>query len=282
MSARWNLDDIQWQGLVPDQVDAGLLAAVKTAALVEANSADYVTYLHNVFAGDRSFLDAVSSWGDEEAQHGVALGRWSEMVDPTFDFEACLARFRAGYRIPVDASQSVRGSAAGELLARCVVESGTCSFYAAMRDYAREPVLRQICHRIAQDEAHHYRLFKTHYARYAARTSLGLIERLKIALGRVNETSDDELAYAYYSANLGTGGVDPSYDRGQCARAHQTLSAAMYGLTHVRTIVHMIASAVGFDPGRWPIRIGTRLSWWWLWARTYGSRSSVMSHNNVT
>ena len=54
----------------------------------------------------------------------------------------------------------MRGSRAGELLARCVVESGTCSYYAALRDATREPVLRQICHHIAQDEARHYRLFR--------------------------------------------------------------------------------------------------------------------------
>jgi rubrerythrin len=270
MSARWNLDDIAWHHLAPERVDAGLLAAVKTAAMVEANSADYVTYLHNVFADDACFTEAVSEWGDEEAQHGAALGRWAETVDPSFDFSACLQRFREGYRIPVDASRSVRGSATGELLARCIVESGTCSFYAAMRDYAGEPVLRQICHRIAQDEAHHYRLFKTHYARYAGRAGIHFLKRLKIALGRVGETSDDELAYAYYSANLGGRGAEPPYDRGHCARAHQARVAAMYRIEHVRTLVHMIASAVGINPGRWPVRVIGRLGWWCIRGRAAG------------
>ena len=272
MSARWNLDDIQWQRLVPEAVDAGLLAAVKTAALVEANSVDYVTYLHNVFAGDSNFLDAVSRWGDEEAQHGAALGRWTELIDPSFNFDACLARFREGYRIPIDTSHSIRGSAAGELLARCVVESGTCSFYAAMRDYTREPVLRQICHRITQDEAHHYRLFKTHYARYAERARIGLLGRVKIALGRVGETNDDELAYAYYCANLGAGDDVPPYDRLRCAGAAQGLANRMYRIAHVRALVHMIANALGLKPGRRSIRVSGRLGWWWLQVRARGFR----------
>ena len=272
MSARWKFDDIPWQRLVPGEVDAGLLAAVKTAALVEANSVDYVTYLHNVFAGDPIFLDAVSGWGDEEAQHGAALGRWAELTDPSFDFDASLARFREGYRIPIDASHSVRGSATGELLARCVVESGTCSFYAAMRDYTCEPVLRQICHCITQDEAHHYRLFKTHYARYAERASIGLLGRMKIALGRVSETNDDELAYAYYCANLGTSDDDPPYDRRRCASAAQGLANRMYRIAHVRALVHMIANALGLKPGRRSIRISGRLGWWWLQVRARGFR----------
>ena len=123
----WTLDDIDWSRLTPAAVSAELLAAVKTAALVEANSADYVEYLHNVFHDDDAFRAAATRWGLEEAQHGAALGRWAGLVDPGFDFPAALARFRETYRLPLDRDSSVRGSRAGDLLARCVVESGTCS-----------------------------------------------------------------------------------------------------------------------------------------------------------
>src|SRR5690606_26095657 len=102
-------------------VTPGLLEIAKTASLVEANSADYVTYLCNVFADDPEFQEAARVWGEEEIQHGLALGRWAEMADPDFSFEASLAHFRAGYRLPLDATESVRGSRRGELIARCVV-----------------------------------------------------------------------------------------------------------------------------------------------------------------
>ena len=52
MNAAWTLADIPWDEVRPERVDPGLLEAVKAASLVEANSADYVRYLHNVFAGD--------------------------------------------------------------------------------------------------------------------------------------------------------------------------------------------------------------------------------------
>jgi len=261
---RWKLDDIAWERLDPRAVSAPLLAAVKTAALVEANSADYVTYLHKVFAEDPVFMAAATHWGLEEAQHGAALGRWAETVDPQFDFAASLKRFRDGYQIPLDASRSVRGSAAGELLARCVVESGTCSYYSAVRDHTSEPVLKQICHRIAQDEARHYQLFRTHYQHYAEQSPMSFWTRLKIALGRVGETGDDELAFAYYSANLATLRDGPAYDRRVCGRTYRRITASMYELAHVRTVVHMIANAVGVHPGRWLIRSGARAGWWWL------------------
>ncbi len=262
----WTLDDIDYTRLDRAAVTPALVAAVRTAALVEANSADYVTYLHNVFGDDPEFRSAASRWGEEEAQHGAALGRWAEALGDGFDFEASLARFRSGYRLPLDARQSVRGSRAGELLARCVVESGTCSFYSGLRDYTREPVLRQICHRIAQDEAAHYRLFRDHYQRYPRPH---LLRRLAVAIGRVTETGDDELAYAYYSANCAP---HETYDRGRCAAAYQRVATAVYRRSHVTTAIHMIATALGLGGARRLVRASAGIGWWYL--RTRAARDA--------
>lgn len=244
---RWTVAGLGWDRLLPERVDPELLATVKTAALVEANSADYVRYLHNVFTDDAAFCAAADVWGIEEAQHGEALGRWAQRIDPEFDFAASLARFRAGYSLPLAATASVRGSRAGELLARCVVESGTCSFYSALRDSTTEPVLREICHHIAQDEAGHYRLFQTHLARYLVVEPMSLWSRLTIAWGRVSETSDDELAYAYYSANV----ANTPYQRIACANAYSRRALARYQRQHVRGAAHMILAAMAVRPGRW-------------------------------
>jgi rubrerythrin len=257
----WTLDDIDWSALRPGATTPGLLAAVKTAALVEANSADYVVYLHNVFHADEGFKRAASHWGEEEMQHGAALGRWAELVDPSFSFAASLERFRAGYSLPLDVDTSVRGSPAGELLARCVVESGTCSYYSAMRDFTTEPVLRQICQRIAQDESHHYQLFKKHYGRYPTPP---IWARFRIALGRVIETGDDELGYAWFSANYSERDGIPRYDRAHCTGTYQRIATAMYRESHVRTAVHMISNALGIRLGRRVIRALGRLAWWLL------------------
>lgn len=262
VSAAWSLNDLPWERLAAHRVDRELLETVKTAALVEANSADYVTYLHNVFADDAEFTQAASGWGREEAQHGAALGRWAELVDPSFKFADSLAHFRRGYRIPVTAVRSVRGSRSGELVARCVVESGTCSFYSALRDRSSEPVLRAICHHIAQDEARHYRLFLLHLGHYLQREPLALLERLRIALGRVTETGDDELAYAYYSANVAcAAGNVARYDRARYARAYWRRALQLYDLRHLRGAVHMILNAVDLDPAsRWA-RVAAQLIW---------------------
>ena len=71
------------------------------------------------------------------------------------------------------------------MVARCVVEIGTSSYYTALRDAAAEPVLREICRHIAADELRHYRLFYKNLDRYLALDGIGRLGRLRVALGRV-------------------------------------------------------------------------------------------------
>ena len=197
----WTLDDIPWHRFDPSRLDPEIVRFVKAASLVEYNGADYAHHLCKVFADDPEFCESAERWGVEEVQHGAALGRWAQLADPAFDFTAAFARFQAGYHVDFDIDSSVRGSRAGELIARCIVETGTSSYYTALREAAAEPVLQEICRHIAADELRHYKLFYKSLCAYLARERLGRWTRLRIALGRIAESEDDELAYAYYAAN---------------------------------------------------------------------------------
>ena len=246
--AGWTLDDIDWTSFDAGAVDADLLAVVKTAALVEANAADYVAYLTDVFAGDDAFLTAIQSWGREEVQHGAALGRWAELADPEFDFAAALAAFRAGFQVPQGVSESIRGSRTGELVARQVVETGTSSFYSAIRDATREPVLKAVAGRIAGDEYAHYRLFRRHFARYQAAQPLPLRTRLHVAATRFAEAEDDELGWAWFAANVLPG--DPAADYAGHDYPHEYWRRAvqLYRRPHIDNAVRMMLRAVALRP----------------------------------
>jgi hypothetical protein len=257
MGKHWTLDDIPWERFDPDRVDADVLSAVKAAAMVERNSGDYVTYLCNVFHDDPEFQEAARAWGEEEVQHGMALGRWAALADPAFDFEARFDDFVTGYRLPLDASESVRGSRAGELIARCVVEVGTSSFYSAIRDASDEPVLRLISHRIAGDEFRHYKLFYTQLKRYRESEPLGLLRRLRIGFGRIVETGDDELAFAYYCAN----NAGEPYERQRNSRAYERRASRLYRSGHIARALAMTLKACGLSPrGRFQDWL-TRAAW---------------------
>jgi rubrerythrin len=240
----WTLDDIAWDAFDRSKVDPDLLKLVKAAALVEHNAYDYETYLNNVFGDDPEFKAAIGWWAREEVQHGEALGRWAMMADPGFDFAAAFKKFTDGYKLPLDATTSVRGTRAGELMARCIVETGTSSYYSALRDAAAEPVLKQICANIAADELRHYKLFYTHMRRWLEREHLGRWGRLRIGLARIHESEDDELAYAYYAANAISG---EAYDRAVYAAAYARRAYAVYRPGHVQRGVAMILKAAGVD-----------------------------------
>ncbi|MEO0412304.1 MAG: ferritin-like domain-containing protein [Pseudomonadota bacterium] len=245
---RWTLDDIAWQRFDAVKVDCDLIKVVKTAALVEANSADYVTYLKNVFPEDADFCAAIEQWGAEEAQHGASLGRWAEMADPDFSFEEALRVFRAGYQLDLDTGDSVRGSRLAELIARSVVESGTSSFYSAIRDASAEPVLKQIAHRIAADEFAHYQLFQRHLKHYEASERLNRMKRLHVAVTRVQEAEDEELAYAYFAANVQRDQPGAVFDCSACSAAYYRLAMHLYEERHIENATRMILRAANFDP----------------------------------
>lgn len=243
----WTLDDIPWGSFDPSKVDPDLLKLAKAAAMVEKNGLDYAAYLANVFPDDPSFRRVAEHWATEEVQHGDALGRWAMLADPSFDFDNAFGRFREGYRLPLEATVSVRGSRAGELVARCVVEVGTSSYYASLAEAATEPVLKAICQHIAADEIRHYNLFYAHLTRYLEKEGISRWNRLKVALGRMAETDDDELSYAYYAAN---GNGEP-YDRKRCNDEYVKRAYRYYRPPVIERGISMTLKATGFKPDGW-------------------------------
>jgi hypothetical protein len=261
----WTMDDVRWSLFDPTKVDPSLLATVKAAALVEYNAPDYVSYLKRIFANaGPETIASIEQWGREEAQHGRALGRWAEIADPSFKLEEAFVRFRKGYT-PAHfhdvGEASVRGSRRGEMIARCVVESGTSSYYSAIRDASEEPLLAEIAGRVAADEYRHYKLFyDIHHAQ--PEPELGFWKKLSIAVGRVRESDDDELAYSFYCANvLPEQEAANPYDRKKFSKLASQASMAAYHRKHIDKLVQMVVKAVGANPHGWLARLAGTMLW---------------------
>jgi rubrerythrin len=269
MKPHWTLKDIAWSRFDATKVDPGTVKAVKAASMVEFNATDYVAYLLKVFPGDPEMMASIERWGREEVQHGEALAAWAKLADPSFDFESSFARFREGYRPPhFQSGLAARGGRAGEMIARCVVESGTSSYYSAIRDATEEPVLKQIAANIAADEYSHYRLFYEGFLKYKPIEQPNLLERLRVALTRVLEAEDDELAFAYYCANVpAIPGATPAYDRARFSREYNRRILRFYRPHHIHKAVAMIAKAAGLNPQGTVVRCAGSLFWWAIQAR---------------
>ena len=261
----WRIEDVAWADFDPGQVDPEIVALVKAAALVERNGIDYGTYLNRVFVDDPDFCKAADRWSVEEVQHGETLGRWAMLADPGWDFEAAFTRYRTGYHLPLlDADMSVRGSHVGELIARCMVESGTSSYYSALGEAAREPVLQAICRLIAADEFRHFKLFYDHMKRYLKRERIGLVQRMRIAISRIGESEDDELAYAFYCGNMPP---EATYRHQQAIAGYMARTMGLYRYWHLERAVGMILKAIGLPPRGRISAAAARAAWWLMTAR---------------
>lgn len=254
----WRMEDVAWNRFDPTKADPALVPLVKAAAMVERNGTDYAVYLNRVFHDDPDFRQAADYWAEEEVQHGEALGKWAMLADPGWDYRAAFARYKAGYTLPLDAEKSIRGSRTGELIARCIVETGTSSYYSALADATEEPVLREICKHIAADEFRHFKLFYDHMRRYLGREHIGLMRRLMIAAGRVTESEDDELAFAWHCGN---GDPNAPFDHKVCTAAYLSRAARYYRARHVERGMGMIFKAVGLKPRGRLSDLATRLAW---------------------
>ena len=240
----WTIDDIPWDSFEPDRIDPELLKLVKAACMVERHSAAYGQYLCAIFSAEPGVCADALAWSREEIQHGEVLRRYAEMVDPDFDFDDAYSRFIKGQPIDVNAEKSIRGSLCGEMVARCTVEVGTSSYYSALRDSIKEPVLREICRNIAADEFRHYKLFYKYAQHFQKIEGLSRWARFKIVFGRFLETGDDELSYAYY---CGSGDTRP-YVRKQANADCMARTLRLYRFEHVRRGVGMLLKSAGIKP----------------------------------
>jgi hypothetical protein len=241
----WRIEQVAWDRFDASKLDRGVIPLVKAAAMVERNGDDYALYLKSVFHDDPDFSRAAENWAVEEVQHGDALGRWAMLADPSWDFEAAFARYREGYRIDVKVNASVRGSRTGELIARCMVETGTSSYYTALGEASAEPVLKEVCRLIAADEYRHFKLFYDHMKRYLARENLSFMQRLRVAAGRIGESEDDELAFAFHCGNEAVG---VPYDHDRCIAGYMARAMGYYRFHHIERGMGMIFKAVGLEP----------------------------------
>jgi hypothetical protein len=201
---RWTLADIAFDriDIAAARSDDFLFTTLASASFVEILAQTYSANLIAHFAGDTEITEWLAThWQPEEVQHGEALKRYVTTVWPEFDWDGGHARFAADYAACCTIEQ-LEPQRALELIARCVVETGTSTFYRAIHDYTEEPVLRMLIERIKTDEAAHYTFFRRHFAllndrkRHPARAVIATIWR------RVREVRGEDAYIAFKHVHM--------------------------------------------------------------------------------
>ncbi len=119
-------------------------------------------------------------------------------------------------------------------------------------------MLQQVCRLIAADEFRHFKLFYDHMRRYLGRERIGLLRRLRIAAGRITETEDDELAFAFHCGNEPRGA---RYEHKRCLDAYMDHAVGFYRYRHVERGTGMVFKAIGLPPRGRLSALGSRLVW---------------------
>jgi hypothetical protein len=246
----WHIEQVAWDRFDPSKIDPGIIPLVKAAAMVEKNGVDYAKYLNGVFVDD-----------------------------PTWNFDESFERYRNGYKIDINADASIRGSRTGELIARCMVEIGTSSYYTALGEQTEEPVLKEVCKLIAADEYRHFKLFYDHMKRYLAREKLSFLQRLRVAAGRVGESEDDELAFAFHCGNDAVG---VPYDHNRCIAGYMSRAMGYYRYHHIERGMGMMFKTIGLPPRGRLSGIAAKGAWRLLcWRRDKFQRETGVANENA-
>ncbi|RRH89805.1 ferritin-like domain-containing protein [Variovorax beijingensis] len=174
-AAHWKIEDLDFSRIARAEVrrDENLFYLVACASFIESGSDLYTQNLVDFFRGDDEVTAWLTDrWEAEELQHGRALRAYVSHVWPEFDWEGAYRGFLEEYATycKVELLAPTRGL---ELTARCVIETGTASYYRALARSTAEPVLRDLASRIAADEVSHYKHFYRFFRRYRQEEGLG-------------------------------------------------------------------------------------------------------------
>ena len=173
-AAHWKIEDLDFSRIARPEVrrDENLFYLVACASFVESGSDLYTQNLVDFFRGDDEVTAWLThQWEAEELQHGRALRAYVSHVWPEFPWETAYRGFLDEYATYCKV-ELLAPTRALEMTARCVVETGTATYYRAMARSTTEPVLRDLATRIATDEVNHYKHFYRFFRRYRAQERL--------------------------------------------------------------------------------------------------------------
>jgi hypothetical protein len=190
----WRIEDIDLNRIDRSRAvqNEDLLLLLCAASFIESGSDLYTSNLVSYFNDDpevSSWLD--NHWECEEMQHGRALQAYVNHVWPEFDWKLAFDNFFAEYSKTCTVEEFEKTRAL-EMVARCVVETGTATLYRAINECSDEPVLKEITENIRTDEVRHYKNFLRFFKKYNKIEGNGRFAVLGALARRLMEIRNDD------------------------------------------------------------------------------------------
>ena len=275
----WSVDDIPYHALAYDQVrdDQRLFHILASASFIEITSDLYTHNLVEFFHDDREVVEWLEGrWEREELQHGAALKRYVQTAWPGFDWETAYRSFLAEYSLCCTVDQ-LASTKALEMAARCVVETGTATFYRMLSELSREPVLKRLAAEISADEVRHYKHFYRYFLRYRRLEQPGRAAIFRTLLNRATEVETEDAFYAFKAVCLGRNPDTGFRKRDYAAYRDSVVQLAKHHFPHEMAI-KMLLKPLDLNPMVGRAMVPAVTSATRLFVRSWGAASNAKVH----
>ncbi|HEX7908362.1 MAG TPA: ferritin-like domain-containing protein [Paraburkholderia sp.] len=222
----WRIEDIDLTRINRQKAVANedLLLLLCASSFIESGTDLYTSNLSKFFHGDPEVSAWLNQeWEPEEMQHGRALKTYIAYVWPEFDWDTAFRNFMEEYSLTCSV-EDFEKTRALEMVARCVVETGTATLYRAIGECSDDPVLKEITDNIRTDEVRHYKHFFKYFKKYNKIEGNGRLAVLGALMRRVLEikNEDSEIALRHVFAIRYPERVrDSAYNRERAARINK-------------------------------------------------------------
>ena len=246
-ASHWTLADIEW-----NHIDHALARnnpltyfAVAAASFVETAADLYTANLVKHFPDARVQQWLQNHWQPEELQHGLALRTYLATVWPELAWEDHYRRFLEEYS-QLCIMEELESSRALEMVARCVVETGTSSFYATIQHCNDEPVLKYLAGLIRQDEVSHYNHFRHFFEEYQKEERIGRVGVARSLYKRLTKVESEDayigIKYAWLMRH-----PDEPFSREIFERINRDVRDVMAGHYPYRSALRMFLQPIGLN-----------------------------------
>lgn len=239
---RWRLEDVGYEridhGLIVGQEELFYLLA--SASFIETGSDMYTANLAAHYAEHPDVAAWLREhWEHEELQHGKSLELYVRAAWPSFDWQTAFDGFFAEYGA-LCTMEALESDRTLEMVARCVVEMGTTTYYQTLQGLSPEPVLTGLLGRIRNDEVGHYKHFLAYFKQLRARRPVSRLQVGRVLVERLRElrSSDSDVALRHvwaYRGGLFADGAHSFEDISQ--RVYQLVSSRLPADQAVRMLL---------------------------------------------
>jgi len=248
-NTRWKIDDLDFSKIDIKQVhpDENLFYLVTCASFVESGSDLYTQNLMDYYDDEPEISSWLrEQWEVEELQHGRALRAYVEYIWPEFDWKTAYANFLNEYAsyCKVELLELSKGL---EMVARCVVEAGTATFYGALSRSTSEPILKALASRIATDEVNHYKHFFRYFRRFRQNEDLRRHRIFGTLRRRTMEMKNEDAACALRHV-LSTRAPAHAGDQDMLQRIHSKMNITIRSHLSANMTIKMIMRPLDMPP----------------------------------